>query len=647
MVSFVEFNSRGAHNWILSDARAAWSAIGMLSRGGSHPLMLSQVTASGQFIGDATETLQRIMDAVRDSGRVFRQGNVVVFLADASQQRSTNLPTTIAIDGEITKTATAMIRNLIMCRERKGNPTGKGARLDQPVEVEFQFAVPHGVLQQAVSFDGFFAALPEARYVVNHPVFDADFQWLGVGYHAAQRILVRGEEFEPAEPQQLGPWAGPPRSIQDVLGRLPPRLRQCVEGFHWGSPTDLINYIGAALMVPLMPMLVDDGHPGIMFWGNQPGVGKSVAAQLLAILKDNALASPTAIDGGAREVENQIASELNDGRTVVFIDNHKGKLDVPVIEANMTAKEVAIRGFKVQRKIRRPNDLLWLFTTNGGDPSDDMLSRCVHIGLRYEGDPDSHQYHMSESELLGYAREHRSEILAELAGMIVGWLDAGRPSAPANCRFRQFGHVVGGVLAFNGLPGFLANSREAVREHSTKHQQLIALAERLIDEPKQGFVWRTEGPLSDADDAFKRQGPPANPMEQKDWVPHLSAAGVIPSSADTPQKQKAAATQYLSGVVKLPVEVEINDQPFQAMIVSRTLRSRRTAYALAICERPATTSDSEGGGGGDGDGAGVATQLATPATASTVAVADGAPPLAEGSVGGGVERGDDEGNLWD
>lgn len=646
MVSVAEFNSRGAHNWILRDLRIARVANGMLGRGLSRPLMLSQVTASGQFIGDATETLQRITDALRDSGRVFRQGNVIVFLGDDSQQRSTNLPTTIAIDGEITKTATAMIRNLIMCRERKGNPTGKGARPDQPVEVEFQFAVPHGVLQQAVSFDGFFTALPEARYVVNHPVFDADFQWLGAGYHATQRILVRGEEFEPTEPQQLGPWVGPPQSIRDVLGRLPPRLRRCVEGFHWGSPIDLINYVGAALMIPLMPMLVDDGHPGVMFWGNQPGVGKSVAAQLLAILKDNALASPTAIDGGGREVENQIASELNDGRTVVFIDNHKGALDVPIVEANMTAKEVAIRGFKVQRKIRRPNDLIWLITTNEGTPSDDMLSRCLHIRLRYEGDPDSHQYRMSESELLGYAREHRSEILAELAGMITGWLDAGRPSAPANCRFRQFGHVVGGVLTFKGLPGFLANSREAVREHSTKHQQLIALAERLIDKPEQGFVWRSEGPLSDADDAFKRQGPPANPMEQKDWVPYLIAAGVIPSSADTPQKQKAAATQYLSGVVKLPVEVDINDQPIQAMIVSRTLRSRRTAYALAICERTATTGDGEGGDG-DGAGAGVATQLATPATASTVAAADGAAPLAKGSVGGGVEGGDDEGNLWD
>lgn len=644
MVSFAEFNSRGSHNWIHVDLRRSRAAISMLGRGRSRPLMLSQVTASGQFIGDATETLQRIMDALRDSDRVFRQGNVVVFLSDASQAGSTSVPTTIAIDGEITKTATAMVRNLIMCRERKANPTGKGARPDQPVEIELQFAVPPGVLQQAVSFDGFFNALPEARYIVNHPVFDADFQWLGIGYHAVQRILVCGEDFEPSEPERHGTWEGPPQSIPDVLNRLPPQLRQCVEGFHWASPIDLINFVGAALMIPLMPMLVDDGHPGVMFWGNQPAIGKTVAAQILAILKDNALASPTAIDGGAREVENQIASELNDGRTVVFIDNHKGTLDVPILEANMTAKEVAIRGFKVQRKIRRPNDLLWPITTNEGMPSDDMLSRCMHIRLRYEGDPETHRYHLSESELLGYAREHRSEILAELAGMVTGWLDAGRPSAPANCRFRRFGHVVGSVLTFNGLPGFLTNSREEVREHSTKHQQLIALAERLIDSPDQQFVWRSDGHLSDADETFKRRGPPANPMEQKDWVPYLIASGVIPSSADTPQKQKAAATQYLSGVVKLPVEVEIDDQTVHAMIVSRTIRSRRTAYALAICGLPASIGD--GSGGGEDDGAGVAACYATPEAMSTVAAADGEPPLAESSDGYVAGQGDDEGDLW-
>lgn len=281
-------------------------------------------------------------------------------------------------------------------------------------------------------------------------------------------------------------------------------------------------------------------------------------------------------------MENQIASELNDGRTVLFIDNQKGAMNIPVLEANMTAAQLGFRGFHVQRKIRRPNDVLWLVTTNDAVPSDDMLSRCVHIRLHYEGVPDTHRFALSEKELIDHVRNNRSGILAELAGMVVRWLDAGRPSAPADCRFGVFGRVIGSVLTFNGLPGFLSNTREEVREHSIKHQQLVALAERLIDSRPKGFVWEIDSGIQSADEEFKRRSPPEAPMEQKDWVPYLASAGVIPASCDTPQKQKTAVTQYMASVVKVPVEVEVGDRTVRAMLVSRPLRSRRTAYVLAV-----------------------------------------------------------------
>jgi len=158
-----------------------------------------------------------------------------------------------------------------------------------------------------------------------------------------------------------------------------------------------------------------------------------------------------------------------------------------------------------------------------------------------------------------------------------------------------FGRVVGSVLAFNGLQGFLSNTREEVREHSTKHQQLVALAERLIDSRPKGFVWEIDSGIQSADDDFKRRSPPEAPMEQKDWVPYLVSAGVIPAACDTPQKQKKAATHYMNGVVKVPVEVDISDRTVRAMLVSRPLRSRRTAYVLAVEGLPVEAS-------ADGDG---------------------------------------------
>jgi hypothetical protein len=510
--------------------------------------------------------------------------------------------------------------------------------MDQPLEFEVQFVVPQAVLQQLIASDGFVDDLLEARYVFNHPVFDEDFQWLGPGYHERQKILVCGDDFEPAAFREPAIVGEAPRSIDEVLSRLPPLIRRWVQGFHWNSPVDLINYLGLALMVPLMPLLVQDGHPGGMFWGNKPGIGKSLAAQGLAILKDGAQASPTSVEGGSKEIENQIASELNDGRTVVFLDNLKGALNMPVIESNLTTKEVGFRIFHHQKKLRRPNDILWLCTTNDATPSDDMLSRCVHVRLHYEGAPDSHPFATSEHELTGFLRNERSGILAELAGMVVRWLDAGRPMAPAPSRFAVFGRVVGSVLAANGLRGFLTNTAVEVREHSSKHQQLIAVAGRILDGMERGVVWEADGRLEDADDEFKRHAPPDLSKEQKDWVHVLQSEGVIPATADTPQKRATAATQFLRSVVKVPVEVDIGEETVRAMIVSRPLGQRRTAYALAVDHLPTRRSGV--------NGAAVTVPLGgvTPPAESAAPAADTA---VEPAAGMPTDDGEDRRGLWD
>ena len=581
MVSFADFNSRGPHNWVVRQIRESQRAAQALERGFSRPLLVSNVTSSGHFIGDADETLHRMVATLRDCLRLYRQGNTVVFLTGGLRPGGGCSPTPIAVDGAITKTAPAIVRNVLMCRELKANSTRKGAKVEQPGEYEVQFAVPPVVLQQVVVMDGFMDEIPEARYIVNHPVFDADFNWLDVGYHDSQRILVCGDSFEPAE---LEPQVarGVPQTVGEVLDRLPPLTRRWVEGFYWAAPVDLINYIGAALMTPLMPMLVEDKHPGVMAWANKPSIGKTLACQCLATLKDGEPAGVTAIGKEPREVENQIASEMNDGRTVIFLDNQKGTMNVPVLEANMTDSQVAIRGFNIQKKVRRPNDLLWLITTNDAKPSDDLLCRCIHIRLHYEGEPDSRAFAMSDGALVNYVRDNRAGILAELAGMVVRWLDAGRPSTPAPCRFTVFGQVVGSVLTTNGLPGFLSNTREEVRRNSTSHQQLVAIAERLIDSRDNSFVLEVEVDIQSADENFKRGPRPASPREQRDWVPILIGAGVITAACTTPEKQKIAATEFLRGMAGVPIEVDVGEQSVQAMIVSRPLGKRRTAYALAV-----------------------------------------------------------------
>ncbi|MCX5729624.1 MAG: hypothetical protein NTZ28_12460, partial [Nitrospirae bacterium] len=406
------------------------------------------------------------------------------------------------------------------------------------------------------------------------------------------------------------------------------------------SPIDLLNYIAGPWMTVLMPRWVEDGHPAMMLWGTKPGIGQSMAAPSLAILKDAEQAPATSLDVDAREIENQIASELNDGRTTVFFDNLKGKINCPTIEAQITDGDIGIRGFKTQSKIRRPNDLLWLITTNDGSPSDDLLSRCIHSRLHYEGDPASCRYGTTQDEIVRYMKANRAAILAEAAGMVRRWMDAGRVLVHTPGRFEKFSNTVGSILAANGLPGFLSNTRAEIREHSTNLQQLLAIAERVIDGRAAGFLWEVDCPIDEADDRFKTQVP-EHPMESKDWVAYMSGAGVIPPTCNTPQKQKVVVTQYMKAVVKVPMEVVVGESLVQVMIVSRPLRSRRTAYALAVqglAVAPTVESVDDSAANLD---------LAAPLPVATESDAAMGPAAAQPSLEVPSGEPDADGNLWD
>ena len=183
MVSFAEFNCRGPHNWIMRDLRQARSAAVAMARGVTGPRLITNVTASGQFIGEATEALGTIKACLKDSNRLFRQGNSVVFLTNGNLSSGACAAKPLVVDGVVTKTASAVVSNVLYCQTVKANSTGKGAKTDQPAEYPVQFAVPQSVLQQVASADNFMAEIPEARLIASHPVFAADFVFCDVGYH--------------------------------------------------------------------------------------------------------------------------------------------------------------------------------------------------------------------------------------------------------------------------------------------------------------------------------------------------------------------------------------------------------------------------------------------------------------------------------
>ena len=108
----------------------------------------------------------------------------------------------------------------------------------------------------------------------------------------------------------------------------------------------------------------------------------------------------------------------------------------------------------------------------------DLVSRGLPIRLHYEGRPEDRNF--GTSNPIAYAKEHRAEILGELAGMIIHWNQEGRPVGEHCHRRRQWAGIIGGILQANGLPEFLTNLDEAAGEFNTQLDELAALAEAAV-----------------------------------------------------------------------------------------------------------------------------------------------------------------------
>ena len=111
--------------------------------------------------------------------------------------------------------------------------------------------------------------------------------------------------------------------------------------------------------------------------------------------------------------------------------------------------------------------------------------------LHYDGNIDERSF--SVNELAKYVGDHRLEILAELIGMVTGWLKAGRPlpSQPAQHSVsNEWAATIDAILQFNGYTGFLTNFEDATADADLDFHELLEICEVCQGEPKKtALAW--------------------------------------------------------------------------------------------------------------------------------------------------------------
>jgi hypothetical protein len=330
---------------------------------------------------------------------------------------------------------------------------------------------------------------PTLSLFTHNPVYTDDWRLVTPGFDRESGIYYAGPSIVPREGTE--------------------HLDTLLRDFCFKCPADRTNYIGLLLTSLLVSRFIGS-KPAALFNGNQPELGKSVLAQVVAILRDGQSVETATYNPNDEKSEKRLGSIVRRGVTTIVIDNAKARgrnprIDSACLERSITDPILSFRLLGFSQEIRAENSHLFCITANTPEVSRDLITRCVVINLYHEGDPKRRLFSIEDPE--GFAQQNRLELLGELVGMVERWKSAGSPLARVHTRFNKkgWGNIVGGILAVCGEPDFLANAEEAAAamdETRREFSELVAIlttqeratwtADQLTDLASDHFLLRSE-----------------------------------------------------------------------------------------------------------------------------------------------------------
>ncbi|MEO7130900.1 MAG: hypothetical protein ABIZ07_05950, partial [Dermatophilaceae bacterium] len=478
-----------------------------------------------------------------DSGRVYAFEDTICYESDPANHAQLIL---LATQGKAEPNAVGILSNLFA--------VGAGDRQSLPATK---------LVGALLADEDLRRRLPVIRHYARRPVFDADFNLCRSGWNADSGTLVHGPEIEPTPPPDPGPATG-------LLDRLPPHLKGLLREFCWRSDADVINAVGVLLTGLLVNHFIDRPHPVVLVDANQSGLGKTLLVQAIGRVLDDNEPIRTRLSGDD-ELEKKLGATLREARSsVIFLDNVRVAVESALIEQNALSPVLAFRILGQSAVIRRPNAYLWAITGNATTATTDLIRRGVPIRLHHEGDPKGRRF---GGDPLEFASRNRLAILGELAGMVVRWVERGKPTAPRPHRCESWAATIGGILDASGLGGpFLANAAEAEAAMDRDLQALAALAEHVA----------AKGPdrarATAGDDTASRGMPSA------DWVPIFAEAEVDRDKlAAMPTHGKVSSVgSFLAAKLGRSAVVTMGDGEGTATLRMRAARARKKLYYFEI-----------------------------------------------------------------
>jgi Bifunctional DNA primase/polymerase, N-terminal/Primase C terminal 1 (PriCT-1) len=228
-------------------------------------------------------------------------------------------------------------------------------------------------------------------------------------------------------------------------------IRDLYSEFEFADGARSLSVAVTALVGLFAAQLVDTGslRPVYAVTKNSPGAGATLLASCAVVPVLGSMPSGVAPNEDA-EMRKTLTATLREGRTVLVIDNVKGRIDLPSLEAFTTAHIWRDRMLGSNESFEGVNNVTTFITANGVTITEDLRRRILFVELHLSVErPEDRVFKRKLDETI--LRAMRPRILAACWAVIKHWDAQGRPQASRTHSFPSWDSVIGGIVESAGF----------------------------------------------------------------------------------------------------------------------------------------------------------------------------------------------------
>ncbi len=308
--------------------------------------------------------------------------------------------------------------------------------------------------------------LPELEAVVTTPVFDCDWRLVTApGYHQGAKVFYhRPKELEdldvPLKPDE--------ETVRAALALI---LDDLLVDFPFATDADRAHAV-AALLLPFVRRMFDGPTPIHLIEAPTPGSGKTLLAELIAMIAVGGASGTTTLTRNEDESRKKLTALLARGPNVISIDNVDGGLWSAQFASAVTAPIWEDRILGKTQMVAFPNRALWMVSGNNPKLSMEIARRCVRIRLDSGDEQPWTRTGFKHDPIREWTKRNRPQLVRAVLILIQHWIASGAVFSEQTLgSFEEWSRHLGGILTRIGVPGFLAGTDEFYAEADSESSE--------------------------------------------------------------------------------------------------------------------------------------------------------------------------------